>query len=131
MLAIDKVGFVVVTVERPASIESDGGGRLNWGGGPICRVSVVTTVAVGPGCGGAGIPLVLYPSLLTGAVEATGRAPGCGAGGDDDDCVVVAGTWAGVVRVGGGLVAVLFEDAVSGVMASAFAAVVGAIGEFL
>jgi len=45
--------------------------------------------------------------------------------------VVVAGTWAGVVRVGGGFEVALSEEAVEGVTPSAFAAVVGAIGVFL
>lgn len=57
-------------------------------------------------------------------VGARGRAPGCGAGGLERALeVVVAGTEAGVVRVGGGL-------AVWGVMPSGFAAT-GAMGSFL
>jgi len=46
----------------------------------------------------------------------SGRAPGCGGGGSEGSAVVVAGTEAGVVRVGGGL-------AVWRVMPSGFAAI--------
>jgi hypothetical protein len=53
-----------------------------------------------------------------------GRAPGWGAGGSEEDAVVVAGTEAGVVRVGGGF-EVGSEEAVLGVMPS------GLMGAFL
>lgn len=95
------VAALAVLVDRPASIESGGGGRLNCcgsGGAPTCcRVSVVSNVAVGvgvgPGCGAAGTASsCLFPVSLIVPVGATGRAPGCGAGGDEEDCVVVAGT---------------------------------------
>lgn len=56
---------------------------------------------------------------------ATGRAPGWGAGGDEGSAVVVAGTGAGTVRVGGG-----FGTAVEGVIPSGFAAA-GEMGSFL
>lgn len=46
-----------------------------------------------------------------------GRAPGWGAGGDEE-AVVVAGTEAGVVRVGGGVE--VSSEAVLGVMPSGF-----------
>ena len=59
------------------------------------------------------------------AVGARGRAPGCGGGGRDASAVVVAGTEAGVVRVGGGFWGV--SCAVWGVMPSALAA----MGAFL
>lgn len=54
---------------------------------------------VAPGCGGAGAD----DGALEDAVGGAGRAPGCGAGGFEDSDVVVAGTEAGIVRVGGGL----------------------------
>lgn len=60
-----------------------------------------------------------------------GRAPGCGAGGEEDDCVVVAGMEAGVVRVGGRLIAAESEDAVEGVTPSTFAGVIGIMGASL
>jgi hypothetical protein len=48
-----------------------------------------------------------------------GRAPGCGRGGPEESAVVVAGTEAGTVRVGGGAESGLSE-AVLGVMPSGF-----------
>jgi len=52
-----------------------------------------------------------------GPVGGWGRAPGWGAGGDEE-AVVVAGTEAGVVRVGGGVE--VSSEAVLGVMPSGF-----------
>jgi hypothetical protein len=60
-------------------------------------------------------------------VGGRGRAPGWGAGGFED-AVVVAGTDAGVVRVGGGFSVAGLEDAVEGVVPSGFT---GAMGAFL
>lgn len=60
------LAVVLVVVDRPANCESDGGGRVNCGGGPATWVSVVMKVAVGvgvaPACGGGGgapVPLLL------------------------------------------------------------------------
>lgn len=58
------------------------------------------------------------------AVGGIGRAPGCGGGGFEDSAVVVAGTEAGTVRVGAGVLAASSE-AVLGVTPS------GLIGAFL
>ena len=55
----------------------------------------------------------------------TGLAPGWGGGGPEESAVVVAGTEAGVVRVGGGLEELGSEEAVEGVMPS------GLMGAFL
>lgn len=58
------------------------------------------------------------------AVGGIGRAPGCGGGGSEESAVVVAGTEAGTVRVGVGVVSASSE-AVFGVVPS------GLMGAFL
>ena len=62
-------------------------------------------------------------ALLGEAVGARGRAPGCGGGGREGSAVVVAGVYAGVVRVGGRFCGVSW--AVWGVMPSGLAATMG------
>jgi hypothetical protein len=57
-------------------------------------------------------------------VGGIGRAPGCGAGGPEESAVVVAGTEAGIVRVGVGA-SLGLSEAVLGVMPS------GLMGAFL
>lgn len=69
----------------------------HWDGGPDKRLSIVRCVAVKPGWGAGGLSL-----FGAEPVGASGRAPGCGGGGREASAVVVAGTEAGVVRVGGG-----------------------------
>ena len=69
-------------VERVGAWFKDGAGMENCGGGPGLYVSVVVCVAVmeegnAPGCGAGGL------DEDVGAGGGCGRAPGCGAGGNE------------------------------------------------